>query len=246
MTSSLIFDIGANNGDDTQFYLAKGFRVIAVEADPALAKALEKRFEADIAADRLVIENVGVAGAVGTMDFYVNSYNEWSSFVKKSKATTENDHRIITVDTVLLTDLLERHGTPYYLKMDIEGFEKQALRMLNTAVRMPDYLSFEVNSDWIDILSKLSRVGYKSFAIVRQGRDIMPDAPVPAREGHSVAQKFKDSMSGCFGKEISGPWLSEDDVITAMNHEAAQAKARLERGERRGWHDIHCRLGAPD
>lgn len=33
----LIFDIGANNGDDTAFYLKKGFRVVAIEADPALA-----------------------------------------------------------------------------------------------------------------------------------------------------------------------------------------------------------------
>ena len=28
----LVFDIGANNGDDTGFYLAKGFRVVAVDA----------------------------------------------------------------------------------------------------------------------------------------------------------------------------------------------------------------------
>jgi len=36
----LIFDIGANNGDDTAFYLKKGFRVVAIEADPALAQKL--------------------------------------------------------------------------------------------------------------------------------------------------------------------------------------------------------------
>jgi hypothetical protein len=29
----LIFDVGANNGDDTAAYLARGFRVIAVEAE---------------------------------------------------------------------------------------------------------------------------------------------------------------------------------------------------------------------
>ena len=30
----LIFDVGCNNGDDTDFYLRKGFRVVAIDADP--------------------------------------------------------------------------------------------------------------------------------------------------------------------------------------------------------------------
>ena len=36
----LIFDIGMNNGNDTDFYLAKGFHVVAVEANPFLALQL--------------------------------------------------------------------------------------------------------------------------------------------------------------------------------------------------------------
>ncbi len=34
MNPDLIFDVGMNNGDDTDFDLAKGFRVVAIEANP--------------------------------------------------------------------------------------------------------------------------------------------------------------------------------------------------------------------
>ena len=33
---NLIFDIGFHKGEDTLFYLLKGYRVIAVDADPDL------------------------------------------------------------------------------------------------------------------------------------------------------------------------------------------------------------------
>jgi len=70
----LIFDIGANNGDDTAFYLKKGFRVVAIEADPALAQKLYDRFAEDIAAGNVVIEGVGVSDKVSSLEFYVNSH----------------------------------------------------------------------------------------------------------------------------------------------------------------------------
>ena len=33
----LVYDVGMHKGEDTEFYLRKGFRVIAFEADPDLA-----------------------------------------------------------------------------------------------------------------------------------------------------------------------------------------------------------------
>ena len=34
--SKVIFDLGMHNGDDTAFYLSRGFNVVALEANPAL------------------------------------------------------------------------------------------------------------------------------------------------------------------------------------------------------------------
>jgi 16S rRNA A1518/A1519 N6-dimethyltransferase RsmA/KsgA/DIM1 with predicted DNA glycosylase/AP lyase activity len=59
--NDLVYDIGMNNGDDTAFYLACGFRVVAVDADPHLAALAAKRFKAELEAGRLTILNVGIA-----------------------------------------------------------------------------------------------------------------------------------------------------------------------------------------
>ena len=243
MTPDLIFDIGANNGDDTRYYLAKGFRVVAVEADPVLADALKVMFADQIASGALIVENVGVAAAAGELDFLVNSHNEWSSFVKNGKATKENTHEKITVPTIPMADLLIRHGTPYYLKIDIEGFEKPAIGTLNAQMDLLPYLSFEINGDWRDISTMLVGIGYSDFAVVRQGRDIHPDAPVPALEGTYVAQKFTPSMSGSFGREVSALWMPLERLEAGVADETAFSRARREAGGRPVWHDIHCRLG---
>ena len=39
----MIFDIGMHIGRDTNFYLQKGFKVVAVESSPVLAKQSEER-----------------------------------------------------------------------------------------------------------------------------------------------------------------------------------------------------------
>ena len=36
--SNLVFDVGLHRGEDTRFYLAKSFDVVAVEAMPDLAR----------------------------------------------------------------------------------------------------------------------------------------------------------------------------------------------------------------
>jgi 16S rRNA A1518/A1519 N6-dimethyltransferase RsmA/KsgA/DIM1 with predicted DNA glycosylase/AP lyase activity len=42
----LIYDVGMNNGDDTAYYLRRGFRVVAIEADTRLVRCAAERFRA--------------------------------------------------------------------------------------------------------------------------------------------------------------------------------------------------------
>jgi hypothetical protein len=37
ITYDLIFDIGAHRGEDTEYYLRRGFRVVAVECEPSIS-----------------------------------------------------------------------------------------------------------------------------------------------------------------------------------------------------------------
>lgn len=68
----LIYDIGMHNGDDTAYYLMKGAKVVAVEADPALCASARERFASEIAQSDLTILNVAVSDMEGEVDFFVN------------------------------------------------------------------------------------------------------------------------------------------------------------------------------
>ena len=41
---NLIFDVGLHRGEDTEFYLKKGFRVVAFEANPELVALCSQKF----------------------------------------------------------------------------------------------------------------------------------------------------------------------------------------------------------
>jgi hypothetical protein len=56
----LIFDVGIHKGEDTDYYLEKGFSVIGFDANPALITHCKKRFSKQIQEGRLIL----VEGAI--------------------------------------------------------------------------------------------------------------------------------------------------------------------------------------
>src|ERR1700682_6446861 len=74
----LVYDIGMHRGQDTDYYLKKGFRVIGFEADPDLIDYCKSRFSEAIKCGRLVIvEGAIVEQQLGqtagqTVKFYKN------------------------------------------------------------------------------------------------------------------------------------------------------------------------------
>ena len=80
MQNDLIFDVGMSAGLDTRFYLGKGFRVVAVEANPSVVDSARIEFRADIEAGRLFIIDKAIAAQDGTVRFHVNRrIPEWST-----------------------------------------------------------------------------------------------------------------------------------------------------------------------
>ena len=78
----LIFDVGLHKGEDTDFYLKKGFKVVAFEADPDLVAHCRDRFEQPIADHRLrIIEGAVAPEAAGErIAFYKNlQKSEWGT-----------------------------------------------------------------------------------------------------------------------------------------------------------------------
>ena len=158
----VIYDLGASNGDDILYYLKKADCVIAVEANPVLAKQIEHRFADEIAAGRLFVENrVIVAGDEGAqVPFYVHR----GSHVLSQFPKPENLDAFDTVElpSISIGELIGRHGPPYYIKIDLEHYDAKVLRALFAADIYPPYLSAE--SHHIDVFALLvAQGGYRAF-----------------------------------------------------------------------------------
>ena len=69
----LIIDVGVCEGEDSDFYLKKGFNVVAVEADGTLIEGLETRFREAVDSRRLRILHRAVAEESGRdLEFWRN------------------------------------------------------------------------------------------------------------------------------------------------------------------------------
>ena len=114
---------------------------------------------------------------------------------------------------VVFTSLLKTYGTPYYLKIDIEGADLLCIESLQVP-NVPKYLSIESDKlDWSALLHEfdvLTALGYRRFKVVGQHRWPKVKPPNPPLEGKYVDRKFTLTSSGLFGEEAPGQWLSAD------------------------------------
>lgn len=72
--SQLIYDVGAHRGEDTDFYPAKGFRVVAVEANPLLSGKLREKFRSQLDDGTLALVDAAIAETTGEVDFYIDQH----------------------------------------------------------------------------------------------------------------------------------------------------------------------------
>jgi len=74
--SDIIFDFGANTGEDIEYYLNRTSRVIAVEADPSLALIIKNKFAEQILNGKLVLVNKVLTDSdMPKVDFYLHKTN---------------------------------------------------------------------------------------------------------------------------------------------------------------------------
>lgn len=216
MNTDLIYDVGMHKGEDTEFYLRKGFRVVAIEANPELAAACATEFKETVEVGRLTIVNKAISEAPGSIDFYINeNHSVWGTadldWVKRNekRGTTS---KAITVDAVTIASVVKAHGVPYYMKVDIEGNDIFCLTGLRPLAEKPNYISVESSAtsvkDTLEQLDVLSELGYTRFKIISQHDIARQTCPNPAREGVFIDHTFKWGSSGLFGEETPGAWES--------------------------------------
>ena len=169
----LVFDVGANQGTKTDVFLRLGVRVLAIEPDVLNQRILSERY----VRYRLIRKPVTIIGmAVGErrtvetmwIDELGSAKNtlspKWVDILRNDdtrfgKALEFGLRR--EVEATTLEELVRIHGSPWFIKIDVEGYELKVLRGLERPV---PYLSFEVNlpefrSEGMQCVEQLQRLG---------------------------------------------------------------------------------------
>lgn len=176
----LIFDIGANDGTDTAYYLGLGYSVVAVEADPFLADALRARFVAEMAEGRVKVVHAAVMERdAAEVAFYISRDDTESSLIATMAERSGLAGDEIGVRGRSLCSLFEEYGLPLYCKIDIEGADVQAVAGMSGCGGRPAYISCEGTGAPIGgigrdqrllyvVLDALAAKGYRRFQLVDQ------------------------------------------------------------------------------
>jgi FkbM family methyltransferase len=167
---ALCFDVGAHAGNRLRAFRRLGARVVAVEPQPDFFRLLQRLYGRD---PNVVLVPAAVGRLAGTATLLVSDRTPtvttlspaWLAQVRADPSFAGVEWRESTaVPVTTLQALIERHGTPDFVKIDIEGYEAEALAGLERAVRA---LSFEylaaargIALDCIDRLATLGDYRY--------------------------------------------------------------------------------------
>jgi FkbM family methyltransferase len=265
----LIIDVGAHNGDDTAYYLQRGFRVVAIEANPMLAEAIAARFHGQVAGGTLTVLNVGVAPERGRLPFWISEHNSVLSSFNRDLVDKHGGRSFaVEVDAVPFAEILQTQGVPYYLKVDIEGHDRVCIDAL-AASACPPYVSCELTHVG-GLIEQLHRIGYRGFKLVNQStyteatpvfdndvafrplRKLCRFVPAVKRvipdglrsDFDTFAERhdytFSQGSSGPFGEDTHGPWHSADEAL--LRFDAIRRRyvgAGVSLDE--CWYDVHAK-----
>lgn len=228
MRDNLIIDVGMHDGSDTAYYLHCGHNVVAIEADPQKCATAKSRFHEEINSGKLIIENVGIAPEPGFAQFWINEHNpSWSSFDREFGCRKNTKAHAIEVAVVRFRSILERHGVPHYLKIDIEGNDYVCLEDLRVE-DVPQFISIEAHK--IEYLCELHRLGYTANKVVNQA--------FHNRYSKVPDWRFPPGSSGPFAQDTPGEWQSLEDAAYDWLHINRGFPWRSSLGY--GWYDFHA------
>lgn len=198
----LAFDIGAHVGDRISSFRRLGARVVALEPQPLLMRALRLIHGRD---KQVLLLPAAAAEQDGELRLRINTRNPTVSsasenFVFRADGAfgwegQEWDNEV-AVPAITLGRLISKVGPPQFIKIDVEGYEDHVIAGLTQQVPA---LSFEFTTIAMDValrsLELLSELGHYRYEIA-----------------------FGESQRFAFGR-----WVSPEEmtaVLKEMPHEA--------------------------
>lgn len=186
----LAFDVGAHVGDRMLSFRRLGARVVAVEPQRALGRVLRLLLRGD--PDVTLVSHL-IGARMGEAELRLNTANPTvatasAAFIAAAAGAPgwegQEWDKAETLPITTLDALIAAHGMPHFIKLDIEGFEAEALRGL---ARPPRALSFEFTTIQRDVaaecLGLLAALGYRHFqASLGESLSFALPAPCDAAE----------------------------------------------------------------
>lgn len=225
----IAYDIGMHIGADTDYYLKKGYEVVAVEANPALCQQALARFGQEILDGRLKIYNLAIADQAGEMEFHVhNREAEWGTIIRPQSM---EEWSSITVPCRPLSAIVT--GEADLVKVDIEGADRMALDSLDAAGVFPGYISCRAHS--VDVLCKLVCMGYTEFRLMngKRARRRFRNHQIRTLAGETLPYAFGPQCSGPMGEDFADPWQNTEQIFSQW-----PVRGTLFGN---GWYDVHAR-----
>jgi FkbM family methyltransferase len=226
----VIYDFGANNGDDIPYYLKKADVVVAVEANPVLCREIEERFATELGTGKLRIENCVLTdeGSDPEVYFYLHKRRHvLGQFPPPAKGVIDN-YTKTRLPSQSVKQILQKHGSPHYIKIDLEGYDEVILRDILQNGFRPPFISAEFSS--IQILALLAGLGdYKAFKLV-EGATVHKEyrSHMITVDGARELYEFPPHSAGPFGDDIKGDWMNADDLFEGLTM------------RKTGWRDVHA------
>jgi FkbM family methyltransferase len=229
----LVFDVGPHEGQDTAYFLRRGSRVVAIDADVRMVEHLRRTFADETHEGRLVVVNAAVADRDDdVLPFHLSKNSWWNSASRDISDRADMADRTVEVQSVTLARLIEQHGVPQYCKIDIEGLDAMAVRSLGD--RAPRFISVETEclpgepdaSDAADPLATLEALrdrGYTRFKLVDQRtlRVLDPDRPFYPGLAKGRVARAREQLRRATGDRVA------DALLREGRRHRARVQARL-------------------
>ena len=230
----LIFDIGANRGQNLNYFLDKADIVVALEANPNLVEKIESDFKKFINDKKLIVRNIALTNNenIKNIDFYIHKTNDARSTIYPDDISNFYIHKVKCgkASSIIQKYLKEFNISKIeYIKIDIEGADKLVLEDLLKNNVLAKNLSVECHHS--EVLELLIGSPYKSFKFV-SGLDMTfkKNIKIITKDFKEKIFNFDKNTSGPYGEDIPGNYFDKKSILPYF----------LVHGL--GWFDIHCSL----